>query len=139
MGQSVDEATVKHLEMVQAVISRLAQNSFALKGIAATLVVGIGVFARLSLEPSAVLFALVPATVFWGLDGWYLRTEKLYRALYDAVRQGDKADVKVEPFSMDIKPFETKVDDWMTVCRSTTIRWYYGSVVATIVVIGLFT
>ena len=63
---------MKHLEMIQGVISRMANNSFMLKGWAVTLVAGIFVLAGKDTDKLYFLVAYIPAIVFWVLDAYYL-------------------------------------------------------------------
>ena len=77
---------VNHLEMIQGVISRMASNSFALKGWAVTLVAGIFALSSKDADKLYFLVAYIPIVVFWGLDAYYLLQERLYRALYNKVR-----------------------------------------------------
>lgn len=77
---------MKHLELVQDVINRMANNSFMLKGWAVTLVAGIFALADKDTEKLYFFIAYVPVLVFWGLDAYYLLQERLYRSLYDKVR-----------------------------------------------------
>src|SRR5215831_11819226 len=87
--KTMDENTIKHLQLIQAVITRLAQNSFAYKGWAITLVAAIFALAVKEVRsPYLLIVALLPTIAFWGLDAYYLRQERLFRALYNAVRQG---------------------------------------------------
>lgn len=84
---------VKHLEFIQGIISRMAKNSFMLKGWAVTLVVGI--FA-LTIKDSDRLFWLIayaPILIFWGLDAYYLSLERQYRDLYNQVRIKDENNI----------------------------------------------
>ena len=99
------EKKVKHLEMLQAVISRLASNSFALKGWAVTLVAGIFALSGNDADKRYFLLAYMPIIVFWILDVYYLQQEKLYRALYDKVRQQDenKIDFCMDPSLPELK------------------------------------
>lgn len=75
-----------HMEMIQGIINRMANNSFLLKGWAVTLIAGIFVLADKNAEKSYFLVAYIPIIVFWFLDAYYLRMERLYRKLYDRVR-----------------------------------------------------
>ncbi|MGB4610729.1 MAG: hypothetical protein WBH77_08940 [Saccharofermentanales bacterium] len=81
---------IKHLELIQAVINRMANNSFMLKGWAVTLVAGIFVLAGKDTDKLYFLVAYIPVIVFWWLDSYYLLQERLYRALYEKVRQTDE-------------------------------------------------
>jgi len=79
---------LKHLEMIQAVVTRMAQNSFVIKGWAVTLVAGILALAADDHDLSAALLAVGPALVFGVLDAHYLAQERRYRRHYDDVRAG---------------------------------------------------
>jgi len=80
------EKKIQHLNMIQGIITRMASNSFALKGWAVTLVAGIFALAVKDADKTYFLVAYLPILVFWGLDSYYLLQERLYRALYDKVR-----------------------------------------------------
>ena len=84
---------IKHLEMVQGVINRMASNSFMLKGWAVTLVAGIFALASKGTDKLYFLIAYIPIVVFWGLDSYYLLQERLYRDLYNKVRLLNEKDV----------------------------------------------
>lgn len=102
----------------------MASNSFYLKGWTITL---ISAFIGLRVGTGNHLYltvALVPVLLFWVLDGYYLRQEKLYRKLYDHVRatEGDDTD-----FSMDTHCFKHMVDNWILTCFNKTLFMFYGS------------
>lgn len=105
---------VKHLELVQAIVTRLGQNSFTVRGWSVTLVsVLFALIASKDAPPSAALITLVPTVVFWRLDAYYLRQERLFRKLYTALA----ADLTATPpvlavFSMDISPYLTSTPSW---------------------------
>ena len=116
---------IKHLEMIQGIITRLANNSFAYKGWAITLVAAVFALSAKNASPYFLVVALIPTLAFWGLDSYYLRQERLFRELYDDVRK--TTDEKAEdPFSMNTKPFNDKVDSWSKTCWSKSIIWLYG-------------
>lgn len=91
---------VKHLEFIQNAISRMANNSFMCKGWAITLLAALMVVdgaviqSMLSIIP---ILAVLVLGVFWFLDSYYLRLERLFRELYDEVR---KKDCPSDPYSM---------------------------------------
>lgn len=84
----------EHLEMIQGVINRMANNSFMLKGWAVTLLAGLFALSSKEADKLYFLIAYVPIIVFWWLDAFYLQKERLYVALYDFVRKlpEDKID-----------------------------------------------
>ncbi len=73
--------------MIQGIITRMASNSFALKGWAVTLVVAILGLTWDGDSRAACLIALLPVVAFWGLDAYYLGLERRKRKLYDKVRE----------------------------------------------------
>ena len=85
----MDERKLKHLELIQGVINRLAGNSFLVKGWSVLLVSALlTLAARRQPDAGAGLLGIpfLPALIFWGLDGYFLWQERLYRALYNHVR-----------------------------------------------------
>jgi len=128
------DQTVAHLQMIQSVVSRLAQNSFTYKGWAVTVVSAI---LALAVQQSRALYlfvALLPTLAFWGLDAYYLRQERLFRKLYDGVRTTPGAS---QAFSMDTSPYATQVATWWGTCWSKTIAWLYGPLVIILLITGL--
>jgi hypothetical protein len=107
--ESGDAPAREHLEMIQAVINRMGSNSFAVKTWTVGLVAALLTFAAEREETaSRVLVALMPVAVFWYLDAFYLRQERLFRRLYDAVRLGEDSAVQGGPFTMSAKPYESE-------------------------------
>ena len=95
-----DERKLKHLEFIQGIITRLSTNSFLLKGWSVVLVSALFALSAADSRTVFALIAFVPALVFWGLDGFFLWNEKLYRNLYDHVRQQENQDID---FSLPIR------------------------------------
>jgi hypothetical protein len=83
------EAHLKHLEMIQAVIARMAQNSFVIKGWSITLVSALIAFGGEKSDPRYAILAVAAALVFWGLDAYYLQLERRFRLLYDDAASRD--------------------------------------------------
>ena len=123
--------------MIQAVIKRMADNSFLLKGWGLTLVAALAALSAADRRAEFAWLALFPALVFWGLDAYYLREERLLRELYNRVRKASTADLERDPFSMDTSPHAGGVKRWLTTCGSRTIVSFYGAIVALIFVVGI--
>ena len=122
------EAKLKHLELIQGVINRLAADSFRMKGWAVILVSALLVLLAREGRFEFTWIGFVPALVFWGLDGYFLRQERLFRDLYDRVRRLSESDID---FSMDTGAFNRT---WRSATFSTTLMSFYG---ALILVVGL--
>lgn len=84
----------KHLDHLQGVITRYNSNSFMIKGWTITICTAILALAGIWKEPLLSLIALVPITVFWVLDSFYLANERCFVSLYNAVVNGNKLVVK---------------------------------------------
>ena len=78
---------IKHLEMIESIIERMAKNSFQLKAWGMTLVTAVGALGAREADKRFMLLAFVPIIGFWLLDALYLRQERRYRALYRSVRE----------------------------------------------------
>lgn len=102
-----NENKLKHLELIQGIINRMASNSFALKGWAVTLVAGIFALASKDTDKIYFLIAYVPIVVFWFLDSYYLLQERLFRSLYGKVRQLPENEID---FDMNTKRDEFKLE-----------------------------
>jgi hypothetical protein len=128
------EAKLKHLEIIQGVINRMAGNSFLLKGWSVTLISALFALAAKDSNPFFVYLAYFPCATFWSLDGYFLRQERLYRKLYQSVSKKQPSDID---FSMNASLYENEVNSWFSTCFSVTLRIFYGTVFGTIVIIML--
>jgi len=136
----MQEDLAKHLEIIQSIITRMATNSFLLKGWTVTLTAALFALAAKDSNLRFVLVALLPAMSFWGLDAYYLRQERLFRNLYDGLRLTAKEDVqKVEPFTLSTGKYEHDVQGWFRTLWSRTVIALHGIVVgAVLLVIVIF-
>ena len=81
-----------------------------------------------------VYLACFPAFMFWALDAYFLRQERLFRKLYDRVRGVENERVE---FSMNTTPFEKNVAGTWSVAWSHTLRLFHGTITAMIIVVML--
>ena len=72
-----------HLNIVQGVIQRMAENSRACKVWCVTLVAATLVLVARTGEPQHALLALVPTVLFCVLDAYYLALERAFRTAYN--------------------------------------------------------
>ncbi len=130
------ERKLKHLELIQGVINRLSTSSSLLKGWSVVIVSAFLALAVHQLHSGFVYLAYIPVVVFWGLDGYFLRQERLYRALYNQVRVKPDSDID---FSMDTTEFEgTRSVTWLSVVSSGTLVAFHGAlIVAVLTVTGI--
>ena len=123
-----------HLNMIQGIINRLARNSFLLKGWTVIVVSALFALAANNTNASFIYLAYFPAVAFWILDGYYLWQEKFFRALYNYVRGLNEESID---FAMDTSIVSDQVDPWLKVIISTTLRIFYGIVLASIIIVML--
>lgn len=124
---------LEHLKMLQAVITRMASNSFMVKGWCVTLV---SALIALSAKDARymVFVAFLPVLMFWWLDAFFLRQERLFRKLFDLVRDNGKDD---SDFSMNTQVVDAQVASLLSVAWSTTLRWFYGWLFVAVVIASL--
>lgn len=131
----MEENKLKHLEFIQGIINRMAQNSFLLKAWTVTFVVGLFAFANVKeMDYKFVLVAYIPAVFFWLLDGYYLWQERLFRKLYDEVRLKEPDNID---FSMNTSGYKENIQ-WTNVCFSITLNLFYIPILIVIVLAMLF-
>lgn len=118
------EEKMKHLEMIQGVINRMASNSFMLKGWAVTLVAGIFALVGNDNENIYNIIAYIPIIVFWGLDSFYLLQERLYRGLYEKVRLLDNSDIDFSMKATEAE-FGSEVNNLFSCIISETELYFY--------------
>jgi hypothetical protein len=110
----------------------MAANSFFLKAWAVTLVAALFVLAGKDATRGFLLIAYLPAAAFWGLDGYYLHKEKLFRKLYDSVRLLEEGDID---FSMAVGQFGDRSNSWINCALSRTLFAFYGTIITALTIV----
>jgi len=64
----MDEGRKEHLQMIQRIIDRMAENSFQLKGWTVTLAAALKVFLKGEARPAWLFVPSLPVIAFWLLD-----------------------------------------------------------------------
>lgn len=120
------EAKLKHLEFIQAVISRMATNSFLFKGWAITIAAGLAASAAVEERRALLVITLVSTVMFWALDGYYLWLERCFRKLYQEVARRDEPEID---FAMEITR-DRPMRQWLLTCIARPHLWFfYGSII----------
>lgn len=144
----------KEIDLIQACISRMAHNSFLIKGWAISIVAVVLALADKANNPILLgVVLLIPLISFWYLDAFFLYTEKLYRKMYEwviAERQSEnseklyelnphrfKAELKKRKWNRKTRTMETtdKLENVWSVMFSLTLRCFYG--IPVLIVIGI--
>lgn len=113
---------LEHLKMIQTVITRMASNSFLIKGWCVTLVSAILALAAKEPNKLFIAVAIFPVIMFWILDGYFLYQERLFRKLYDSV-------IKIEDdnsinYSMNTTEYQNNIA-WGEAIFSATLNLFY--------------
>lgn len=130
------EAKMKHLEFIQSIINRMARNSFFLKGWSVTLIAAILALSTKDGSAALIPIAYVPAIIFWFLDAYFLRQERLYRYLYNHVRQLNEQAID---FDLNASTYSKPQDSYFRVMFSITLRMFHGGLIMAIVAIHFIT
>ena len=130
------EKKISHLNMIQSIITRMGNNSFALKGWAVGIMIAVYAFAGNS-NVKAVIVTLMPLIVFWFIDTYYLMLERKFRCLYDDVRIKDEKDIdfSMNPNDVKINRDEVKKYGFFSIFFSKSVLPFYLVCIATTLVI----
>ena len=77
------EERIAGLQMIQAIITRMSNYGFLLKGWGVTLMAALLVLAVDKGGTDYDLFVMFAIFVLWTLDAWFLLAEKRFRLFYD--------------------------------------------------------
>ena len=131
--EKVAELRVKHLEMIQTLITRMAGYGASFKNYCITVVtavVGLG----LSLHrPVFSALALLPLVAFAVADAQYLRVERRFRGLFDAVRREDWASMP----SFEINLKDAPASSFWKAVGSWSVVGFYAPLAAGIFILVL--
>lgn len=128
----MDENKRTHLLMIQNIVDRFSQNSFLIKGWSISITAAMFALAAQDANLVFIYLAYFPSIVFWILDSYFLRQEKLYRALYNHVRT--IGEEKID-FSLDASGFSDKIPGWGYLLGSGTLLVFHGSIILSILIV----
>lgn len=126
------EKKLKHLDFIQLTITRMAANSFLLKAWSVTLVAALFALVAKNTGHKYAAISFVPVLLFWILDAYYLRQEKLYRKLYDDIRKRDESDID---FSLNTADYIQYVPSWAGVMFTKTLLLFYGVLLIMVIIL----
>ncbi|MBA7575817.1 hypothetical protein ES708_17653 [subsurface metagenome] len=131
-----DEFFIKYLELIQKIIERMARNSFQIKAWTATLFAAIIVLTYSIINILIFIVLIFTICMFWALDSYYLRQEKLFRELYNAkVKEFNENAKNVnQPYSMRVDSYKKDEDSTLRIMFSISEFLYYIAFLITIIV-----
>ena len=134
----------KEIDLIEACISRMARNSFLIKGWMISLVtVVLGIAPQSEDMRVRCVLLLLATACFWYLDAFYLRLERLYRLKYEWVIQhrestlADKYDLNPENPNMWPSERPAPPRAWRLMFTKSLFP-LYGAVFATILALLFF-
>lgn len=119
-----DEDRRKHLDFIQAVVTRMSAASSGAKGWLLPVVTATYGFALTQHSRAVTLLGLAAVALFMFLDANYLRQERAYRRLYDTVAKGSR---EVPLFSLDPSEADDPIPasaEWRQRLRTLVGRWF---------------
>ena len=120
----------KEIDLIQSIISRMANNSFLLKGWLISIIAVILALSKdsiLSNDVQLLCFLLIlPTVTFWYLDAYYLHKEKCYRKLYDWVIQNRNKNTEFL-YSLDYTRFKGEVKNTISIMFTKSLFPIYGT------------
>lgn len=124
---------IKHLEMIQGVIARMSASSGTIKRYAVVITAGAVSLAKFAGSAMILFMAGAVVIVFALLDARYLRLERSYRNLFDAVR----AESRDTPPDFRLAP-EHDGTALLKALKSWSVAGLYGALVVFILVVMPF-
>ncbi len=129
----------KEIDLIQGCINRMASNSFMLKGWAISLVAVVLALTADRLNPLFLFCSIVvPLLCFWYLDAFFLRTERMYRKMYDWVLKVRKEGNTEYQYDLNPSRFKDKVASHCRVMFSKTLRIFYGIPLLVVLLVILY-
>lgn len=123
---------LKHLEFIQGVVNRLSTNSFLMKGWSIVLIAALFALSAKDASYEYLFLAYIPLSAFWGLDGYFLWKERIYRQLYNHVRLIEEDDID---FCMDASKVSNGAGGWLDAIFSKTLRIFHGVLLLSLLVV----
>ncbi|HHY35700.1 MAG TPA: hypothetical protein GX510_08770 [Firmicutes bacterium] len=127
----MEDSVSEYLQMIQLVIQRMANNSFLAKGWSVSLVAFLTALRGHGL--GGVVVSFLPALAFWGLDAYYLRQERLFRALYNDVVRKMAAKQPFTCFNMDTSPYHREVGSLFQTLFCPSVVAVHGCVLSAVI------
>ena len=120
--EKIAELRVKHLEMLQGLITRMAGYGASFKSYCITVVTAVLGFAFTLHRPAVAALALLPLITFALVDAQYLRVERRFRGLFDVVRK--ESWEAMPSFEIDLK--NAPVKSYWSALGSWSIASFYA-------------
>lgn len=131
----------KEIDLIQGVITRMANNSFLLKGWLVSIIVAVIALTKDTLLTKDItyfsLILCLPLIVFWYLDAFFLQKERAYRKLYKWVIE-NREKTNDFMYSLDYSRFKNEVNSIFSIMFSKTLFPFYGITALILIFITIY-
>ena len=135
-GEKMLPETIKHLEFIQNVITRMNTNSFQIKGWSIVIVSALLAIYASTKDNYFFLVSVFPTLIFWFLDAYYLNQERKFRGIYNDVAGVTEKPKETKLFAMRPDLYVGGKYSYWSAFFSITILKLYLSMIA--ILIGIF-
>lgn len=137
MGQKKEKISIeelhKEIDLIQNCIQRMSNNSFLIKGWLITIIAGVVTLSHENMNVSIFLILVFATIIFWGLDAFFLRTEKKYRKMYTWMLEQRKLDSRELQYDLEPKRFDNQVESVLKLMFSPTLAGFYLCVLIAVI------
>lgn len=138
-----NENQTKHLEFIQANITRMNSCSFQMKGWMIAIVSALLALYASSINSETgiginmfIYIAVVPTIIFWFLDSYYLQQERKFRGVYNDLIDPEKRN-EIKPFQMPLNKYNGGKYCLFNIMFSKTEVLLYLPIVIGLVIAGV--
>lgn len=131
----------KEIDLIQGIITRMANNSFLLKGWIVSLIAVLLALTDQTIVATKLTYfnfiLILPVFVFWYLDAFFLHKEKCYRRLYNWT-VSNRATSDEHLYSLDYTRFENvEKSIWTIMFTNKTLYPFYGLLALILAILGV--
>jgi hypothetical protein len=119
--EKIAELRVKHLEMLQSVVTRMAGYGASFKSYCITVTTAVIGFSFTLHRPAVAALALLPVIAFGVADAQYLRVER-FRAVFNLVRAESWDAMPSFEINLESAPAQS----FLSAITSWSIVWFYA-------------
>ena len=131
----------KEIDLIQGVITRMANNSFMLKGWIISLIAVLLALTDQTIVATKLTYfnfvLILPVIIFWYLDSFFLHKEKCYRRLYDWVIANRMTSDEFI-YNLNYTRFENQEKSILSImfCNKTLFP-FYGLIAIALIVLSI--
>jgi hypothetical protein len=129
-AEKIADLRVKHLEMLQSLITRMAGYGPSFKSYCITVATAVVGFAFTLHRPAVAALALLPVIAFGVADAQYLRVERRFREMFDLVRK--ESWDEIPSFEINLKGAQAQ--SFLSAATSWSIVWFYAPLAISVLI-----